>query len=224
MVSRIARLGTAAGLQLLALVLAHQLVYLARYGSRFGEALVHAGHGDAWSVTVVSVVALALVVAAIGAARLIRLGVVVRRSTPGTLGRRGAASGGPLLRTALLRAWLRLAPRMAILTLILLSLQENIEQAAIGAPIAGPGILLSPEYAGAAWIALAVAAVISLVSALFEWRRSVLFARLRAATRACFSPGDDRVRRPSSRHRTPVESVLGRRSALRAPPAAVVPA
>jgi len=43
MAPRIRRLATAGVLQLGALVLAHQLVYLARYGSLYGEALVHAG-------------------------------------------------------------------------------------------------------------------------------------------------------------------------------------
>ena len=45
MPGRIAALLAAAPLQMVALVLAHALVFLARYGSRFNEALVHAGHG-----------------------------------------------------------------------------------------------------------------------------------------------------------------------------------
>jgi hypothetical protein len=223
MAPRISRLATAAVMQLAALVLAHQLVYLARYGSRYGEALVHAGHGDAWSAAVVSSVILGLGVAAIGAARLFKLGALARRSGDGTQRGPSQSSSGGLQLEALARSWLRLAPRMAILTLVLLSLQENVEQAAIGAPVPGPGILLSPEYAGGAWIAITVTALVGLVAALFQWRRDVLLARL-SAVRARFARGAGAVRRPSSRLDAPIESLLGRRSALRAPPGAAVPA
>lgn len=218
MAPRITRLATAAVLQLAALVLAHQLVYLARYGSRFGEALIHAGHGDVWSGTVTSAVLLTIGVAGIAVARLIQLGVLIGRFAP-----RRAVTRGDLHRGALLRAWLRLVPRMALVTLVVLSLQENIEQAAIGGPVAGPGILLSPEYAGGAWITIAVAALVSLIAALFEWRREVLLARLRAA-RARFARVPATVRRPLPRLAAPTISLLGRRSALRAPPVAMVPA
>ena len=52
MAARIGWLAALAGLQLVALVLAHDLTFLARYGSRFGEALAHAGHGETWSAAV----------------------------------------------------------------------------------------------------------------------------------------------------------------------------
>jgi len=44
------RLATAIGIVIsmtVALVLAHDLAFLARHGSAFGEALAHAGHGPA---------------------------------------------------------------------------------------------------------------------------------------------------------------------------------
>ena len=218
MAPRLGRLATAAVLQLAALVLAHQLVYLARYGSRFGEALVHSGHGDSWNAAVISSLVLGAGFVALGLARLARLGVLVRRSSTGGW---TPAPRGNLAVTGLLRAWLRIAPRIAVLQLVLLTAQENIERSAIGEPMPGPGILLSPEYAGGAWIALGVALLVSLVAALFAWRRSVLLARLRAARRPLPRPVASRPR-PVQRETSPVESILGRRSALRAPPLASI--
>jgi len=218
MAPRLGRFATAAVLQLAALVLAHQLVYLARYGSRFGEALVHSGHGDAWTVAVISSFVLGAGFVALAVARLVRLALLIRRS-----GARVAAHSprGQLAPGGLLRTWLRLAPRVAVLQLILLTAQENIERSAIGEPMPGPGILLSPEYAGGAWIALAVALLVSLVAALFAWRRAVLLARLRAA-RAPLPRAAAAGLRPVRRDASPVESLLGRRSALRAPPPAPI--
>jgi hypothetical protein len=215
---RLGRLTTAAVLQLVALVLGHQLVYLARYGSRFGEALVHSGHGDAWTVAVISSVLLAGLLAVAGAARLIYLGGLVRRARA-----RSGTAPGALAASTFLRDLLGLAPRIAVLQLVLLTVQENVERAAIGEAMPGPGVLLSAEYAGGAWIALAVALVVSLVAALFAWRRSVLLARLRA-TRASLPRRTNVARRPAGRLWAPVESILGRRSALRAPPPAAAPA
>jgi hypothetical protein len=214
MAPRIRRLATAGVLQLAALVLAHQLVYLARYGSLYGEALVHSGHGDAWNAAVLTSLLLAAGLVGLGLARLHRLGALARSATP--------TSGGPrgqLPHRALLSAFLRLAPRVAVLQLVLLSTQENIEHAVAGQPIPGAGILFSPEYAGGAWIAIAVALVVSLVAALFAWRRDVLLARLRAARAALPRASASAPRRTGVVARQPVESILGRQSALRAPPA-----
>ena len=191
MAPRFRRLATAGVLQLGALVLAHQLVYLARYGSLYGEALVHAGHGDAWNAAVLTSLLLAAGLVGLGLARLHRLGVLARAS---------AASEAPraqLPGRALLAAFLRLAPRVAVLQLV----------------------LLSPEYAGGAWIAIAVALIVSLVAALFTWRRDVLLARLRGARAALPRASASAPRRTGVAASHPVESILGRQSALRAPPA-----
>jgi hypothetical protein len=211
---RLAGFLAAAAIQLVALVLAHELVFLARYGSRFGEALAHAGHGETWNAAVTTSLLLAAGLAGLAAVRLARLGFLVRR--------RGLASGaaGGLERTSVLRAWLRIAPRMAVLSIVLLSVQENLEQAAVGRAPAGPGILLTPEYAGGLWITIAVALAVGLVAALFDWRRRVLLAKLRAARPSVRHGPTARQRRPSVVLSRPVESLLGRRSALRAPPVA----
>ena len=217
MAPRFRRLATAGVLQLGALVLAHQLVYLARYGSLYGEALVHAGHGDAWNAAVLTSLLLAAGLVGLGLARLHRLGVLARAATAATAAHESPR--GELPRRALLGAFLRLAPRVAVLQLVLLSTQENIEHAVMGRPIPGVGILLLPDYAGGAWIAIAVALVVSLVAALFTWRRDVLLARLRGARAALPRTSATTPRRTGVVARHPVESILGRLSALRAPPA-----
>lgn len=214
MAPRFARLAGTAVLQLAALVLAHQLIYLARYGSRYGEALVHSGHGDAWNAAALTSLILAAGLAGLGLMRLHRLGVLARGAS--------VARGrlwGQLPRGALLGTVVRLAPRVAVFQLVLLSAQENIEHALIGQPVPGMGILFTPEYAGGAWIAIALSLVVSLVAALFAWRRDALLARLRAAHAALPRVSTSAPRRSGVVLRQPVESILGRQSALRAPPA-----
>ena len=217
MAPRIARFATAAVLQLAALVLAHELVFLARYGSRFGEALAHSGHGEAWTAAVITSAVLVAGVAAMAAVRLIRLGVRVRRvagaikaSRPDTL-ERGEFFG-------VLRG---LAPRMVVLSLLLLTVQENVEHLAAGLGVPGPGVLFSQEYVGGAWITIAVALLVSLAAALFEWRHRVLLARLRSARAKLPRATAVAPNRPRVVERRPAESLLGRRSALRAPPVPV---
>jgi hypothetical protein len=215
MASRFARFATAAALQLVALVLAHDLVFLARYGSRFGEALVHSGHGEAWSAAVMTSVGLAIALAAAGVFRLARLGLRVHQRGGVHLDPAAARS---LDARSLLRGWLRLAVRIAVLSTVLLTIQENVEHWSTGQGLPGLGILLSAEYPDALSITIVVAFAVSLVAALFEWRRQVLLARLRSARAPLPRAIESAPVRPGVLVRTPVESILGRRSALRAPP------
>ena len=215
MAPRFARFGTAAALQLVALVLAHDLVFLARYGSRFGEALVHSGHGEAWSAAVMTSAGLAIALGAAGVFRLVRVGLLVHRRGRVHVDRAAARSLNP---RALLRGWLSLALRMAILSVVLLTIQENLEHWSTGQGLPGPGILLSAEYPDALSITIAIAFAVGLVVALFEWRRRVLLARLRAARAPLPRAIESAPARPGVFVRPAVESLLGRRSALRAPP------
>lgn len=198
-------------LQLVSVVLAHELVFLARYGSRYGEALAHAGHGQSWTNAVLTSLALAALLAGIGIVRLARLGLLVHRAGGG----RSRLDG--LAPVSLARAWLRIAPRTAALSVVLLTAQENLERAALDGAMPGAGILLSPEYAGGLWITIGVGLAIGLLAALFEWRRRVLLARLRALRARPIRLGAT-VARPRTRVLAPAASILGRRSALRAPP------
>jgi hypothetical protein len=208
--SRLGILGVAAIVQIAVLVLAHNLVYLARYGSRFNEALIHSGHGDGWKAAATTSVVLGGIAALVGAARLTRLSLLVRRE------RATARLDGPTF----LRTWLRIGPALALSTVLLLTIQENLEQAALYGTSAGLGILLSPEYAGGLWIALAVGFAIGLVVALVAWRFQVLVARLRADCEAHAPARATSDPRPSVVVDRPASSILGRRSALRAPPVA----
>jgi hypothetical protein len=215
MAHRIARVATAAALQLVALVLAHELVFLARFGSRFGEALAHSGHGAAWTAAVVSSIGLGFALFVAGLVRLARLGLLANRRGRVHLDRAAARSLSP---GSLLRGWVRLAPRIAMLGVVLLTLQENLERWATGQVVPGVGILVSQEYPDALWITVAVAFAVSLIAALFEWRRRVLVARVRAARPALPRTTESAPARSGVLVRPAVESVLGRRSALRAPP------
>jgi hypothetical protein len=208
-------LAAMAALQVVALVLAHELVYIARFGSRYGEALVHAGHGESWSTAVTTSLSLGAVLVLAGALRLAHLGVRVRRH--------GGGIDGPRIESldpgSLVRGWFRVGTAMALLTVLLLTLQENLERAAIGGRASDPGILLSAEYAGGLWIAVAVAFGVALVAALFDWRRRVLLARLRAGKTPLPRGADRPQPRPRTVTSRPTASTLGRGSALRAPPA-----
>ena len=213
MLSRLARYLPSAVLQVVALVLAHELVFIARFGSRYNEALVHAGHGETWSVAVPTSLLLAVGLATVAALRLAQLGLLVRRH-----GHAPAAPGGALEPRPLLRAWLRIAPRMALLGVVLLSIQENVERSGIGQSMPGPGILLTPEYAGGLWITIGVCLAVGFVAALFDWRRRVLLAKLQATRPSIPRGATAWPGRPGIVVLPPVQSILGRRSALRAPP------
>ena len=200
----------ALALQVVALVLAHDLVFLARFGSRYGEALVHSGHGETWSTAVGTILAIATLLVLAGVLRLAQLGILVRAET-------GSAPGALDLRQ-LLRLWLRIAPRIAVVSVVLLTVQENLERSSIAGSMPGPGILLSPEYPFGLWIALSVGLLVGLVAALFEWRRRALIEHLRAARAAVPRHTSAAEPRPRNALRRPVVSVLGRQSGLRAPP------
>lgn len=211
---RLARFSTGTALVAVSVVLAHELVYLARYGSLYNEALVHGGHGEAWSkaVTASLLLSLVLFVAAIG--RLAWLGTLVRQIGGG---RAATKATGDLDARALLRGFATIAPRLVVLAVVVLSLQENTERLLSGQGLPGPFILLSAEYAGGLWITIAVALAVSFVAALFDWRRRTLLARLLAARVSAPQRPATEPRRPAVAIR-PCASLLGRRSALRAPP------
>src|SRR5262245_66665691 len=122
---------TAIALQGLALVLAHELVFLARYGSRYGEALVHAGHGEAWRAAVSTILVVAASLGGLAVLRLASLGILVRRRESLT----GTSTGpAPLEARSLLRAWLRTAPRISLLAVAILTILATVERTAIGQP------------------------------------------------------------------------------------------
>jgi hypothetical protein len=206
------RLATAIGVMAsmaVALVLAHDLAFLARYGSAFGEALAHAGHGPAWTGAVAGSVAIGagLLLAAI--LKLRRLGLIAEQL------RAHETASEPRWR-AFLGFWLIWAAGLSLTTAVVLTIQENIER--ISGGVAGPniGLLVSAEYPWAIPIVIGVASAVSFVAALLSWRRSILVSQIRAARqrpiRASIVP------RPAvGAERRPLAVVRGR-WAVRAPP------
>src|SRR6266446_6199919 len=71
-----------AAMALVALVLAHDIVFLLAYGTRYEEELAHAGHGDAWQGAALVVLTLAGGLLAAGLWRLRRLGILAKRARP----------------------------------------------------------------------------------------------------------------------------------------------
>jgi hypothetical protein len=202
----------AATLQAAAVVLAHELTFLARYGSSYGEALVHAGHDGTWTAAATTSLGLAAVLAVAGVLRLARLGLLVRRAEARALPR------GRLQARSLLGSWLRLGGRTAALTVVILTVQENLEHAAAAQGTPGAAILLTPEYAGGLWIAIGVGLAVALVASLYAWRRQGLLQRLRSARPAIRGRIRRSGPRPGMLAPLPLQSILGRCSALRAPP------
>ena len=209
MLSRLSRALVPLGSGLVALVLSHSVVYLVRYGSAYGEALAHDGHGPAWTLAVWSIAVLGGFLAFAGLARLVALARGVA-STGGTTTAPAEAHG------AWLRDWLVAGIRLVAITVVLLTLQENAERAAAGLPLPGPLMLLRPDYPFALAIVIAVSFAVSLVVQLYRRRREELLARLRRDHAAL------PVARPLDRPRRTVlslpASILGRIGGLRAPP------
>lgn len=206
------RIGAVASV-LVALVLAHDLVFLVRYGSVYGEELAHFGHGPAWTDAVVGSLALGLGLLIGALFALFRL-----RRAASRLG--ASATGAEPTWRAFVRSWVIVSGRVAVLTAVLLTIQENLERMRIGLPGPNLAILLSRDYPSAPAVIAAVSIAVAFVLALVSWRHDVLVMRIRAA------------RRPSIRiapARRPV-GPLGRRAqwllrgplAVRAPPVALV--
>jgi hypothetical protein len=196
---------------LVALVIAHNLVFLLRYGSGFDEALAHSGHDGAWGTAVAVVLAAALGLAGLGACRLYRLGLLARilAASEGEL-RPGASGFG----RQLVGLWVLLAGATTLLFIV----QENIEHQHVGDGLPGLAVLGSAVYPNAALVIAVVALAVAFVVALFRWRRDVLVARIAAA-----SLGWQRVARAGQRrHAVWVErrnaSIVVHQFSGRAPP------
>lgn len=193
------------------LALAHDLTFLARYGSAYGEALVHAGHGRTWTNAVLVCIALGAALLVTGGAQLWRLRAAASAKKTGPRGTLGLRE--------LVGSWAGFAVRLAPVVAVLLTVQENVERAAIGIREPDPAILASNEYPSALAIVAAVAIAVSFIVALFRWRRDALLARIRVTItpRPRSLPAHLPPRRSDARR----GSTLGRSLGLRAPPEGV---
>lgn len=197
---------------LASLVLAHNLIFIAGYGSRFGAVMAHTGHDHGWTVAALTSIGLAVSLLVVAVRRLQQLRRTARDA--GAL-RLSTEPGLPAFASRWLGWWVALT----LVTALLFVLQENLEHARIGTTLPGVEVLWSAAYPSAIAIILAVALGLSLVAALLGWRSSVLVARISAAR-----PRTSCAATPSRRLTEPVDrrqgSILGRRLAGRAPPLA----
>jgi hypothetical protein len=191
---------------LAALVLAHDVIYLVRYQSAYGEALAHAGHGVAWTGAVGGVLVVAAGLATAGLVQLRRLSLEARGSA-------GGHSADPGL--TFVRGWLRSSAGIAVIAAALLTVQENLERIPTGMVLPGVTLLVSPEYPFGLAIVAIVALVVGFVVALFRRRRDLLLARIAERSRPA-TPATA-PRRSQRDDRRPAWT-RGRGAELRAPP------
>jgi hypothetical protein len=192
------------------LVLAHNLIFIAGYGSRFGAVMEHTGHDHGWTVAALTSIGLATSLLLVALRRLHQLRRAARMAGVETL------PDEPGLR-AFAGRWLGWWLALTLVTVLLFVLQENLELASVGSALPGLGILASAAYPNTIVILLLVALGISLLAALLGWRTAVLIARIRAASSEVRPGSALKLGRnePIDRRRG---SILGRRLAGRAPP------
>jgi len=197
---------------LASLVLGHNLIFIAGYGSRFGAALAHTGHDHGWTVAALTSIGLAVSLLAVALRRLQQL----RRRARGAGAMRLPTEPG--LR-AFASRWLGWWIALTLVTALLFVLQENLEHAHIRTALPGLAVLASDAYPNAIGIIVAVALAISLVAALLGWRSAVLIARIEAVRPTARSGAAQSLPRSDPLDRRQ-GSILGRRLAGRAPPLA----
>jgi hypothetical protein len=198
-------------LVLVALVVAHDVVFLLTYGAGYDEALARSGHDGSWAMAVVVVLAAGVGFFGLASWRLYRLGVVARVIVP-------AAGRGSLRTTGvgwrLVGLWLRLYAATTLLFVI----QENLEHQRIGQALPGLSVLGSGEYSDAALVIAVVTIAVAVVGTLFRWRRDVLVARILSALQRRQRRLERVLPRPALTRDGRPESFVGRGLAVRAPP------
>ena len=175
---------------LVALVVAHNLVFLLAYGSGYDEALAHSGHDGTWGTAVAVVLAAAFGLLGLGMWRLYRLGLIARALGASEGDLRPGPSGSI---RRLVGLWLQLVGSTTVLFVI----QENIERQHVGEGVPGLSVLGSAEYPNAALVIAAIALAVVFVVRLFRWRRDVLVARIGAARKRWQGAAPSVPRRPA---------------------------
>jgi hypothetical protein len=196
---------------LVALVVAHSVVFLLAYGSGYEEALAHSGHDGTWGVAVVVVLAAAFGVIGLGTWRLYRLGVIARGRAASEGGLRPGPSG---FARHLAGLWVRLAGGTTLLFII----QENLEHQHVGEGLPGLTVLGSAQYPNAVFVLAAVALAVAFVVVLFRWRRDVLVARIAGARERWHGAPRTAQRRPVVWGERRHASIVLNRLSGRAPP------
>ena len=164
-------------LALLALVVVHDAVYLATYGSRYADTMAATGHGY-WVTYVLLALVLGGIPLALTGIGLLRLRAAIARSrTPGTPAPRPDTRPGP--------SWLGetagLLPRLLAVVTLGLLLQENLESLLAGHGLPGLWALAGPLTMP---VLLLVSTLVAMAGAFLRWRERVLTERLAAARAA----------------------------------------
>jgi uncharacterized oligopeptide transporter (OPT) family protein len=197
---------------LAALVLAHNVIFLAGYRAHFETAMTSLGHDHGWTIAALVSMALAGSLLVVGSLRLLQL----RRSARDAGARRLLTEPD---RRAFVWRWLVWWVALTLATAVLFVLEENLEVARVHRTVPGIGVLASAAYPSAVAIIAVVALVVSLVAAILGWHAAVLIARIEAVRSPV--PGDTPPALPAIE---PIDhhagSILGRRHAGRAPPTA----
>ncbi|HYC07953.1 MAG TPA: hypothetical protein VEG29_08515 [Candidatus Binatia bacterium] len=206
----LARAGSV-GMSLVALVMTHNLVYLAAYGAAYEDVLVRTGHDEDWTIAVGVILALAAGLVLLCGWRVARLWAEARTLRATRSVRRPDPAD---LLAGLGVTWLRLAAATGAAFLV----QENLERASIGQPLPGLGVFGSLAFPNALPILVGVTFAVALVGALFRWRIETLAARIAAARRARWARPAHTPRRSIPLAHRLAGSIHGRLSAGRAPP------
>ena len=193
-----------------ALVLAHNLIFLAGYGAQVGDVMARTGHDHGWTIAVVGSLLLGLA---------LLIGAMWRLHQLRQLARSIGATHAPFEpdRGAFVRRFLWCWLALSVAVTALFAMQENLELASVGQPQPGIGVLASAAYPHAVLIIAAVAMAVSFVAVLLGWRIDRVIARIRAVH------GFPRVSvgvalRPIEWIAPRLSSILGSRLASRAPP------
>lgn len=195
------------------LVLVHDLAFLAAYGAQFQAVLRATGHDSRWTSTVTVVLAISALLAGVGLARLASLWLHAR-SLERTTGQRPTTNIHDYLQI-LARVW----PGLALVTAVLFLGQENLEQAALGAPLPGIEPLLAGSSVPPLLVLASVTFVLAALGALFVWGHATLTGRIAAALRTLRpARAPLAARPPATRAETP-SSVMSLNLGRRAPPA-----
>jgi hypothetical protein len=193
------------------LVLVHDLAFLATYGSRFQAALLATGHDGRWTSTVSVVISLSALLGFVGVARLASLWLQAR-ALERIAGQRPTIDVHGYLRI-LFRIW----PWLALVTAFLFVCQENLEHAALGAPLPGIEPLLGGLTVPPLLVVASVTLVLSVLGALLVWSYAALTARIAAALGTRRPARALLTRRPAAPTWAP-DSVMSRNLGRRAPP------
>lgn len=162
-------------LAVVAFALGHQITYVVEYGTNAGQVLARSGHDGQWTLSVVSVLGLALLLVAIAARQLVRLS----REASGL-------TGSAVRRSALVGVatdTLGLALLVLVISLAAFVVSENVEYIAAGLDSPGLTLLLSPQHQATLVIFEFVSVAVAFVAALYLQRRDGLVELIELARR-----------------------------------------